>query len=157
MAAIPAHVTTFWTAFLASPTAPADATERFYEAFRIGMTDGAADEGARLIVAGQKTATSGLLWEYEAGSKALPRLGALSVVENGGKEPVCVVETTSLEVVRFGDVDAQFAFDYGEGDRTLDGWRQTFWDYYADVCTALGREMSADAPLACERFRVIYP
>ncbi len=157
MAVVPQHILVFWHAFLESRAAPGDASERFYESFRIGIEDEDADAGAKLILGGQKTATSSLLWQYESSGKALPPLGNLSVVENGRREPVCVVQTTWIEVMRFGDVDAQFAREYGEGDRTLEGWRKMFRPYYAKACAALGREMSDDAPMVCERFRVIYP
>jgi uncharacterized protein YhfF len=157
MADIPRHIEGFWTGFLESQSAPNDANERFYESFRIGLDDKDAETGAELILSKQKTATSSLLWQYESSGKALPPLGNLSVVENGRRAPVCVVKTTWIDIVRFGDVDAQFAFEYGEGDRTLEGWRKMFWDYYSNACTALGREMSPEAPLVCERFRVIFP
>ena len=157
MTDIPRHIEAFWIAFLASPSAPNDANERFYESFRIGLADKDAETGAKLILSKQKTATSSLLWEYESSSKALPLLGNLSVVENGRGAPVCVVQTTWIETIRFDDIDAQFAFEYGEGDRTLEGWRKMFWSYYSNACEALGREMSPDTPLVCERFVVIFP
>ena len=157
MTAVPPHIEAFWSTFLESPSAPRDANERFYESFRIGQTDEDADTGAELILGRQKTATSSLLWEYEASGKALPPLGNLSVVENGRRAPVCIVQTTWIETIRFDDVDAQFALEYGEGDRTLQGWRKMFWSYYSNLCAALGREMSRDAPLICERFLVIFP
>jgi len=156
-ASIPRHVEAFWSGFLESRSAPQDANERFYESFRIGLDDEDAETGATLILSGEKTATSSLLWEYEASGKAQPPLGNLSVVENGRRVPVCVVTTTWIELIRFDDVDAQFAYEYGEGDRTLEGWRKMFRPYYAKACAGLGRELSGDTPLICERFRVIYP
>jgi uncharacterized protein YhfF len=153
---IPRHVEAFWSGFLESSSAPHDANERFYESFRIGLEDEDADTGAALILSGQKTTTSSLLWEYESRGKALPPLGNLSVVENGRRAPVCVVTTTWIEIIPFDRIDAQFAYEYGEGDRTLEGWRKMFWPYYSKACAALGREMSEEAPLICERFGVIY-
>ena len=35
----------------------------------------------------------------------------------------CVIETTEVTYRRFGDVDATFAYEEGEGDRSLDYWR----------------------------------
>ena len=157
MAHIPQHIEAFWSDFLESRAAPNDANERFYESFRVGLDDEDAETGAELILSKQKTATSSLLWEYESSGKALPPLGNFSVVENGQRVPVCIVKTTWIEIVRFDDVDARFAFEYGEGDRTLEDWRKMFWDYYSNACAALGREMSPDAPLVCERFCVIFP
>ena len=35
----------------------------------------------------------------------------------------CILETVELTQRRFGEMDAQFAFDEGEDDRTLASWR----------------------------------
>jgi uncharacterized protein YhfF len=153
---MPDHIEAFWQRFLESQRDPVEAHGRFYESFRIGSEPEDADEGARLIRRGQKTATSSLLWEYEAQGKALPRVGSLSVIEDGRDVAICVVETTWLQVLPFDQVDAEFASDYGEADGTLDGWRRLCWDYYVDACALLGRTMSHDAPLVCERFRVVF-
>lgn len=157
MVNVPQHIEAFWKRFLDSQSDPADANGRFYESFRIGSGDQGADEGARLILSGEKTATSSLLWEYEESEKPLPYVGALSVVEDGERRPVCVIETTWMEIIPFDKIDAKFAYEYGETDGTLEGWRKLFWGYYFNECAAMGRKMSKDTPLVCERFRVIFP
>ena len=83
--------------------------------------------------------------------------GAFSIVVDGRAAPVCVVQTTWLKVQPFADVDARFARDYGEWDRTLATWRTKCWAFYADQCATLNRTPSRDMPLVCERFRVVYP
>ena len=104
---------------------------------------------------GEKTATASLLREYEDG-KPMPSVGALSVLEDGTRKPVCVVKTVWVEVIAFDQVDALFAVEYSETDGTLEGWREMCWEYYSDVCAEMGRGMSKDEPLVCERFRVIF-
>ena len=152
-----AKAESFWRAFLASvPLAPA-ADRRFYEVFSIGATPAGADEGARLIKQGVKTATSSLLWTYDLTRQPLPAPGALSIVIDGRAEPVCVVETTVVEIKALSEVDAAFAYDYGEWDRTLATWRAQCWAAYASECQALGKTPTPDLPLVCERFVVIYP
>jgi uncharacterized protein YhfF len=156
MMTIPAHIREFWNTFLKADSCPNDANERFDVSFRIGSTDEVADEGARLILCGEKTATSSLLWDYTESGKPLPYVGAFSVLENGRRNPVCVIETTWVEIIPFDKVDAKFAHEYSESDGTLEGWRQMFWEYYVDDCLKKGRKMSREAPLVCERFRVIF-
>lgn len=156
MTTIPPHVEAYWAAFLESQNGSPGPRARFYESFRIGSDEQDANEGAALILNGTKTATSSLLWEYEHDGRPLPTVGCHSVLEDGSGQPVCVVETTQVAIVPFLQVDARFARDYGEGDGTLEGWRETFRDYYAGVCVEIGREMSDDAPLVCERFQVVY-
>ena len=61
-----------------------------------------------------------------------------------------------LRVAPFEAIDARFAFDYGEGDRTLTWWRENLWDYYSRVCSSIGREPDSSMPLVCERFAVVF-
>jgi uncharacterized protein YhfF len=51
---------------------------------------------------------------------------------------------------RFNDVDAAFAYDEGEGDRSLEYWRRAHRRYF----TRLG-QFAENMMLYCERFRVI--
>lgn len=105
----------FWRQYLnAAPDATA-AQRWFYESFRIGTSVESGNEGALLISRGIKTTTSSLLWEYEAEHKPLPQVGSLSILKDGHEQAVCVVETTELVTRAFRDVDARFAYDYGDG------------------------------------------
>ena len=80
-----------------------------------------------LIVAGTKTATCSALWEYETEREPLPESGVKIIVLDGNGDPLCIVETTEVEVRSYGEVDAQFAYEEGEGDRSLEYWRDAHW------------------------------
>lgn len=148
-------IAAFWQAFLAQcPDIGAEG--RFLEHFSFGTNAASADETARLVVAGTKTATSSVLWEYEGTDRRMPRVGDLSIVTDGDGRPVCVIETTEIAIVPFRDVDARLAWEYGEGERTLEWWQTAIWESYAHICAPLGRQPSQEMPLLCERFRVVY-
>jgi uncharacterized protein YhfF len=147
----------FWQAYLTSLPRAEDAICRFYEVFQIGNSPEAADAGAALIEQGVKTATSSLLWVYQATNKPLPVIGALSIVTDGRGNPVCIVETIAVEIKGFTDVYAAFAFAYGEWARTLETWRAHRWAFNAPRCHATGKAPTPEMPLACERFAVVYP
>ena len=148
---------TFWQQYVNSlPDAGATA-RRFSEVFRIGDSEQSADEGADLIKQGRKTTTSSLLWEYEVANKPLPQVGSLSIVEDGRGNPVCIVETTWVAIKKFSEVDAQFAYDYGEWDRTLESWRAQGWGYYEAQCRSIRKPATPEMLLVCERLRVVYP
>ncbi len=115
-----------------------------------------ADELAALVVAGKKTATAGLVWEYESEGVPLPRPGMFEVVLDGRGDPWCVIEYTSVETGPFGDVDARFAALEGEGDGSLAWWREAHWRYFSRRCAALGRQPDERMPVSCEQFRVVY-
>jgi uncharacterized protein YhfF len=148
---------TLWRQYLQASSAAVDADQRFYEVFRIGDTEASATAGAEEILSGVKTATSALLFEYEASGRVPPTAGALSIVENGRRDPVCIVETTEVVILPFSEVDAGFARDYGEWDGSLATWQEQCWNYYSARCRQLGQEPSTDMLVVCERFRVVYP
>src|SRR4051794_7744674 len=90
-----------------------------YDAWPFGDTPELADELAELVIHGPKRATAGLLAASEADGDAVPVEGGYSVVTDGAGKPVCVIRTSKVVVQRLGNIDAAFAWDEGEGDRSL--------------------------------------
>jgi uncharacterized protein YhfF len=142
--------------FLDSLPADSPLRQRPITAEPFGDTPELADELAALVLAGTKTATCSALWEYEAGNEPIPRVGDLWMVLDGQGVPLCIVETTEVAIRAFDQVDARFARDEGEGDRSLAYWRKAHRDFFTRSLAAIGREPTSAMPLVCERFRVIY-
>ena len=149
-------VEVYWRSYLATLPEGSSARDETYEAWSFGDTPEMADELGALVVSGRKTATCSALWELEAEDGPMPRVGEKAVILNGGDEPLCVIETTEVEVRRFDGVDERFAGDEGEGDRTLKYWRGAHRDFFARTLPGIGRAFAEDMPLVCERFRVIH-
>src|SRR5206468_2949865 len=82
-----------------------------------------ATELGLLVRDGPKRATASLRSAYEDG-EPIPRAGELSVILDGDGDPLCVIRTTHVEIRRFADVDEEFAWAEGEGDRSLAYWRR---------------------------------
>jgi uncharacterized protein YhfF len=100
------------------------------------------DEMLELVLAGKKTATC---WAASEGDK-----GAAVGAKDGQGRLRVVLETVELNRRQFGEVDAAFAYDEGEDDRTLTDWRKAHTAYF----TGRG-EFSPDMELYCERFRLV--
>jgi uncharacterized protein YhfF len=96
----------------------ADTDWRSLERFAFGDSPELADELAELVLAGKKRATC-----WTAGEGPKTRVGKQWVVLDGTGVPIAVIETIELTQRRFDEVDAAFAFEEGEGDRTLASWR----------------------------------
>ena len=96
------------------------------------------------VLRGAKTATAGLRAECEP-----PQVGDRSVLLDFDDEPVAVVETTEVRVVRAADVDLAFALDEGEGFETVADWRHAHEEFWAD------QEIGDDTLIVAERFRVV--
>ena len=75
---------------------------------------------------------------------------------DGSGKPLCIIETTEVEVRPYEEVDASFACEEGEGDRSLKYWREAHWRFFSRTLPNIGREPAPDMPLVCERFRVIH-
>ena len=112
-----------------------------------------ATELALLVRDGPKRATTGVWAEYEAEGEPLPQPGAYWVVLDGERSPVCIVRTTRVELRRFGEVDEQFAWDEGEGDRSLAYWREAHIGYLASV----GITIDDDTLVVLEWFELVWP
>ena len=154
----PPDILSFWQAFI--DTLPHDAFYRSIDvpsAWGFGTGAQMADELGALVLQGIKTATCGLLWEYEAENEALPQPGDINIILNGSGQPLCIIEILAVEIMPFDAVGADFAFDEGEGDRSLDYWRAAHLRFFSRTCRQIGRDVRPDMPLVCERFRIIYP
>ncbi len=116
------------------------------ESFSFGDSPELADELLELVLAAKKTATC---WAASEGDKGVA-IGKRWVVKDGQGRPSAILETVELSRRRFGDMDAAFAHDEGEGDRSLEYWRRAHTAYF----TRRG-EFSPDMELYCERFRLV--
>ena len=146
----------YWQMFLS--TVPDDSPYRTktYIAEGWGDSPAMADELGALVVQGTKTATCSALWEWEAEGNPIPQAGLISIALDGRGEPLCIIETVEVTVRKYNEVEADFARDEGEGDLSLNYWRQAHRNYFSRVLQKVGKEFSEDMPLVCERFRVIY-
>ena len=119
---------------------------RTLETFSFGDNPELADELLALVLSGAKRATC---WAESQGLLSA-EVGKAMVVLDGRGVPRAVVRTIELTKRRFDEVDAAFAHDEGEGDRSLQYWRDAHRRYF----TRLGRYAS-DMMLWCERFELV--
>lgn len=145
----------YWQLYLASLP---DATfgNKAYEANQFGDNSGLADELGNLVRQGVKTATCSALWEWEAEGCDIPKIGSKTIVLDGNGNPMCIIETTEVTIRAFNEVDAQFAFEEGEDDRSLESWRREHWRYFSRVLPTIGKQPTPEMLLVCVRFRVVY-
>jgi uncharacterized protein YhfF len=148
-----ARVRAFWAAFCADAGVP-ETTD--YQAWHFGDSAELAHELVELVLHGPKRATTGLRASHERNPDLTPILGGYSVICECDGTPRGVIRTTSLEVRAFRDVDAQYAWDEGEGDRSLLCWRTDHWQYFTRECAALGCGPSEDMAVVLERFELLY-
>ncbi len=135
----------------ADPSAPIEAQAVYH--FCDNQED--ADVCADLVVAGQKRATASSLAELERDNVPTPKAGDYAVITGWNGEARAVIRTTSVDIRRFGDVDADFARTEGEGDLTLEWWRDAHRAYYERALADTDYTVDDDLLIACERFEVV--
>jgi len=126
-----------------------------YEAWGFGDSPEMADDLAKLVVDGIKTATASNFVLYEIDEEPLPPLGQINIILNGKEEAVAVIETTDVEVMPFYKVSEEHAYLEGEGDRTLAYWRSVHKPFFEKELEANGLAFSEEMLVVCERFKVV--
>lgn len=114
------------------------------------------------VLRGDKTATAGLLVDYERDGESLPEVGErYEVVDNEGRD-VAVIEITDVRVLRIGDADLPFARDEGEGFESVAEWRAAhdrYWRGYADEIREFlddpDWDVGDDTLFVAEHFRLV--
>lgn len=151
------EIARYWQQFMSGLPEDSHYRHRDFIAEGWGDSPHMADELGALIASGVKTATCSSLWEWEAEGKPIPQAGLLTVVLDGANRPLCIVETVEVSICPYNQVDAQFAADEGEGDRSLRYWREAHEHFFTRTLSKIGQTFDPSMPLVCERFRVIYP
>ena len=74
----------------------------------------------------------------------------MMVVVDGQGVPRAVLKTIELAKRSFDEVDEAFAYDEGEGDRSLQYWRLAHMRYFTRL-----RRYAPNMTLWCERFELV--
>ena len=139
-------VAEFWRRFVA-----ATGINGPYTAWGFGSSPEQATELGLLVRDGPKRATASRVSDYRSG-EPLPAAGDLSVILDGHGDPLCVIRVTAVEVRAFGEVDEEFAWTEGEGDRSLAYWREAHIRFFASY----GGTVDEATPVVLERFDLLW-
>lgn len=116
-----------------------------------------ANECARLINIGKKTATCSLKQGWDIDNEPLPLVGRLTVVLNWQEAPICIIKTTEVSLCPFNEVPADFAAAEGEGDGSYEWWHKNHVDFFTGYAAEIGAIFDEKSLLVLERFEKVYP
>ena len=111
---------------------------------------------ASLILNGEKTATCSMKYWYESGIEPMPQVGDLQIVTDWDGSPTSIIQLTDVSECKYCDVTAEFAALEGEGDKSLEWWRRTHWDFFVSECSEQGINPSNEMVLVLEKFKLVY-
>lgn len=134
-----------------NPQAPLD-----YDIWAFGNSKEMADELAGLVLEGKKTATASNYILYELEQEVLPYVGEYNVILDGNGTAVAILETTSVDVVPFDEVTEEHAYLEGEGDRTLQYWRDVHEDFFKRELEEINQEFHDQILVVCEKLKLVF-
>lgn len=115
-----------------------------------------ADELFDLVYEGKKVATCASLWAYEFEGLNTLKKGDLTIATDYLGEKACVIKTTNITIKKFNEITEDEARLEGEGDLSLDYWREGHKKFFSEECKEMGKEFSEEIPVVFEEFEVVY-
>ena len=119
------------------------------ETYTFGDSRTLCDEVLGLVRSGAKTATCAAMDEFGPGKEALPETGRRDVALDWDGEPAAMMETLSVEFIRFCDMDESRVAAQGEF-RDLAHWQAGYRAYFERMGT-----FSSEMTLMFERFKMV--
>jgi uncharacterized protein YhfF len=149
------EVQAFWAEFCKAN----DVTATDYHCSTFGDPEFAdyGDEITRLAMDEVKRATAHLAMDFEINNVKRREVGDYWVILWEDMTPACVLKMVNIEVRPFKDVDAAFAAREGEGDGSLEYWKNCHEDYFKQQLAKWGREWRDDLPVVLESFDLVKP
>ena len=145
----------YWEQFIKDTHQP---DLKFGSAWAFGMTKDQADNLAKLTYEGVKTATSSLYELYKLENDPLPIANEhYDVLLDGTGNPVGIILTTDVTIQAYDKVSEQHAYEEGEGDRTLEYWRQVHDVFFTKALAEVGVDLDLkDAHVVLEKLQLVY-
>ncbi|CAL9373199.1 hypothetical protein SUDANB176_00911 [Streptomyces sp. enrichment culture] len=120
-------------------------------AMELGTPGGLRGRLNSLVLAGRKTATTGLLAEYVEETEGLEFVGERMALLDDDGHAIATMEITGVERKSFAGVPWEHALAEGEGDASLEEWRAGHREFWRSE----GTQVTDDTPVVCLAFRLV--
>lgn len=115
-----------------------------------------ANECGQLVLQREKRATATSLWWYEINNEPLPKVGDNYIVTDWQGRALCVIEVDKVNITPFNEITSEFAAIEGEGDKSLEYWKEVHWDYYHRELAGSEFKPHKGMLIVCEHFHVVF-
>ncbi len=115
-----------------------------------------ANTCANLTKQGIKKATSDSLLGLQYRNEPLPKIGDFKVVTNWEGTAQCIIQLKSVVLKPFFSIDEAYAKLEGEGDKSLDYWKKTHWDFYTRELEPFKRVPRESMIVVCQEFEKVF-
>ena len=100
--------------------------------WQFGDSPELADELVQLVLSGLNPATCSSIASFQHAYKRgeAPYVGSYNIILNGAGQPMCVIRTLKMQVIRFNEMTRELASKEGEGDLSLEYWQEGHKRYF---------------------------
>jgi uncharacterized protein YhfF len=102
-----------------------------------------AEKLKRLVLSGEKKATTGICHQWQK----IPKAGEYAAILDSDKRSFCVIRYTKVHVKPFLEVGYDFIQKEGEGDRNVEEWRERHRKFF--------NLTDDNVEIVCEEFEVV--
>ncbi|MDQ3022278.1 MAG: ASCH domain-containing protein [Bacteroidota bacterium] len=131
--------------------------QKKYTAWYFCDNEKCANELAELVKRGIKRGTATLLYWIEKGKETLAQKRDYSVVTDWDGIAQCIIQTKNITLLPFNEITKELAFIEGEGDKSLDYWKQAHRNYFTRNLINESIDFKDDMIVVFEEFELIYP
>ncbi|MFA5312671.1 MAG: ASCH domain-containing protein [Methanomassiliicoccales archaeon] len=129
---------------------------RSYDAWSFCGGGEVGDRLTDLVLEGVKTATASVEQLYRIEKAPIPSVGDLNIILRSNDEAACILRVTEIRVCKFCDVTAEHAYNEGEGDRSLDYWREVHRECFTKELEEHGLQFDDNMLVVCETFVIEF-
>lgn len=119
-----------------------------YERWKFGTDN---DKLVKLVLKGEKRATTSLYKEYILEGEELPKVGERSIILFDDGREACLIENVEVIVTEFKNMTEKLAFIEGEGDKSLEYYRREHIRIFKEIDS----EFNDSSKVVFEIFKVI--
>ena len=116
-----------------------------------------ADELLDLVKEGKKRGTASSRIAYKVENEPIPKVGDKSIILDSKNEAHLIIVTRKVTVTPFLQVHPYHGYMEGEGDRSLNYWREVHEIFFKSDYEAAGKDFDPMGEVVLEEFDVIYP
>lgn len=110
----------------------------------------------KLILSGSKTATSGLVKDYELAGDSLPKEGNFWIVLNELNKPQCILRTVRVVINKFSEITEEIANAEAYGDSSVKVWKKTHLDFFTPYLEGMDIDNLDEENIVTEFFEIVH-
>ena len=93
---------------------------------------------------------------YQYLNEELPKENSYSVILDSSDNAKCIIKNKSVNILPFNKVDDRLAYLEGEGDKSLEYWKNTHREFFTNELKEINKEFNEDMLIVFEEFELVY-